>query len=1004
MNISPQLRLSLGLTTILMSVILVADFTGMLPRPENQLRESRKLLAESLTVQLSSAVSNGQTKSLVNTLREIVTRNDEIEYSGIWYSDGNKLAEFGNNRALSSNIFDFSSYEELVIPIYQDDTRWGEVKLNFAPSKDWAMRFLGIPSETLLFILFIFVTCLTVFYLFLSKALSELNPTQAVPDRVNAAFDTLAEGVIIVDEDERIILANHSIASQIGEQADELVGKNLTTYEWDLNGEGIEELPWQAVLKRRENIIGMPLKLTLGNKIVSFTINASSIDNSNGELKGVLITFDDVTPLESKNAELASTLYELSATQLIIEEKNRELELLATRDPLTGCLNRRAFFELYEEKFSLAQNDEISLSVLMVDIDHFKNVNDNFGHAVGDDVIKNVGKLLNKHASSLDVVGRYGGEEFAFVIYGSDEETSKQFAESIRKDISALIHYTDIPLKELTVSIGLAVYEADVADHKQLLELADQALYKAKQQGRNRVCVYDPDYQHMKTSEQSAQRYNSDNLSKAETEVVDNLQNKLNKMQSVVNNQAKKISYLSMHDEITGLPNRLLLEDRVKQAIQLCKRNNSIIAIVSISLSGHQEMLDIGGHELAEDMLKQAIDRLNQRIRNVDSIGITLNEQSLTLSRIAHNELTLLIVDLERFDYVPKIAERIRKTLEEEFVISDVSIMNQVYCGISMYPFDGMQEDILIRNASLARGYAERGVTQQSNTVYFSKKIDAEVLRNNRMAQELRLALKNNELEVVYQPKINSSNNSICGVEVLTRWNHPEFGQAGPGEFISLAENIGLINQLTNWVLTRACRDILDKGIEGIRVAVNISPIELYDLKTADRILRVLKNNGVSPRQLEVEITESSLLNNFDRARKILTKLQSHGVLVSLDDFGTEYSSLNLLLELPVDIIKIDRSFINSIHNAPNNQAVVQAIILLGKSMGKRIVAEGVESNNELECLRSMGCDEIQGYLYSKPLHLNEFMSFKEKYGVYDTNTERNQTQISLKQLKKIAI
>ena len=302
----------------------------------------------------------------------------------------------------------------------------------------------------------------------------------------------------------------------------------------------------------------------------------------------------------------------------------------------------------------------------------------------------------------------------------------------------------------------------------------------------------------------------------------------------------------------------------------------------------------------------------------------------------------------------------------------------------------------------MARNSAERQDMHSSSNKYFSRKIGAQIVKNTRMAAELHKAIKENGLKIVYQPKVESETNLITGVEALARWDHPEFGNASTIEFITLAENIGVIDQLTDWVLTRVCKDISNGNLEGIRVGVNVSPIELHDINTADRILNIIRENKVSPTQLEVEITESSLLENFEKARTILEKLQDYGVLVALDDFGTAYSSLNLLLNIPVDTIKVDRSFVTGIHNAPYNQAVVSAIIQMSQSMGKRVVAEGAETTNERDCLTMLGCREIQGYLYSKPLTLEEFIAYKERFGVFDLSGEATLTQSRLKRLRMV--
>ncbi len=972
MTISPQLRLSFGLVALLVSTVFVADFIGLLPRPEDQIRETRKLLGESLAVQLSSAAANRQDELIVDTISEIVKRNSDVVHAGLWRDDGLQLAAFGE-AVTAEGFFDFSSFENLVIPIYQGSQRWGEVRLQYADSDDWGLRYLGFPEATLQYILFLGGACLLTFFLFMRRALTELNPTKVVPERVNAAFDVLAEGVLIVDEQERIVLANRSFAERVDDDPAMLVGTNPNQFDWDLNGSEMEELPWRTSLKYGEHITGMPLKLSRDDVSITFTVNAAPIEDGRGAHKGVLITFDDVTPLEAKNAELATMLAELSVTQRVIEEKNRELEELAIADPLTGCLNRRAFLQQYEQSFERAVRDNTPITVMMIDIDHFKQVNDTHGHAVGDVAIRRVAEVLQRKTRELDLVGRYGGEEFVVALPGATLGRASATAQRYREGIACLTELDDVPLEQISVSIGLADTSKAEGDPMLMMDQADRALYQAKQTGRDRVCVYDESYQ-MRPAE------SGDGSDPQERIKIGALRDQLKEMHQVVRTQAEELTYKSMHDELTGLPNRFLLVDRLTQAIKLSARNGNQAAIISIGLSEYQHINEVKGHEQAEGILKRAAARIEQVVRAADTIGVTLNEQALTFSRIAHNELAMLLVDVDHVESVAKIIERVTAALELPFRLDDREIFNAIYCGIALFPNDGDDPDALIRNASLARAYAERSSENASKNAYFSRELDDQATKNAHIAAELRKAINEDGLEVFYQPKIDSRTNTLTGLEALARWDHPELGRIGPLEFITVAENIGVIDRVTDWVLTRACRDIQRLGFKNLRVSINVSPIELHHPKTAERILQNIRSSGVDPGQIEVEIVESSVLNNFDMARQILGELQQANVQVALDDFGTAYSSLNLLLEIPVDVIKIDRSFITDIQDAPNNRAVVRAIIQMCDSMGKRVLAEGVEHTRERDCLSDLGCYEIQGYLYAKPMPMDELVEFLKSH------------------------
>jgi diguanylate cyclase (GGDEF)-like protein/PAS domain S-box-containing protein len=977
MKIGPQLKLAACMVALVISTVFVADFLELLPRPEEQAREHRRVLGETLAVQLSTSIARGSTDVARETIRELVGRNDDVVYAVIERKDGTALARYGQEQSGSSKG-EASSLNDLRIPIFEGRQRWGEVRIQFQALEDWGLRLIGMPQDTLLFLLFLAGSCLFSFYLLLLKAMTALNPSKVVPKRVNAAFDTLSEGVLVVDEQHRILLANRAFANHFGTEPANLLGHNPGEYSWDLSGNEQEALPWQIALERGESIKSMPLRFLDGGTSRTFTVNASPIDDGNGKSLGALVTFDDVTPLEAKNEQLAEMLSELGETQIIIEQKNRELEQLANFDALSGQLNRRAFMERYSQHFASAAEQGADLCALMVDIDHFKRVNDNYGHAMGDQVIRLVAEVLGDQFKDVGTVGRYGGEEFAVVLPGALLPEAQQLAERARAAISALVKAHSLPMPELTASIGIAARDAQIKTEHELLELADRALYQAKETGRNQSCTYDDGYQRdnpAPVSEPAAPQ--------ADEALIESLKSRVSRMNTIIQSQAAEITHQSMHDSLTGLPNRYLFLDRVTQGIKLSVRNDNLAAVVSVSLSAYEYANDNGGGDAAEQILKQASDRLERVVRAVDSIGVAFNEQELTLSRIAFNELALLIVDLDAVDSVPKIASRITQALEAPFLVNGSEIVNQVHCGIAVYPNDSDDAEVLIRNASLARSYAQKRSPKASGNAYFSSDLDARAIKNTRIAAELRQAIDNDGLRVVYQPKINAHTGQVSGVEALARWEHPELGNIGPMEFIAVAEQIGVIDRLTDWIVARVCRDVSHTGIEGIRVSVNVSPQELCDPATARRILSIIRSGKARPEQIEVEITESSMLDNFELARSILNELRDAGVQVALDDFGTAYSSLNLLLEMPVDVIKIDRSFVKDIQYAPGNQAVVQAILHMAQSMDKQVVAEGVENELERDCLVRMGCRDIQGYLFAKPMPLADLTSYIERKGIY---------------------
>ncbi|MFK8031920.1 MAG: EAL domain-containing protein [Gammaproteobacteria bacterium] len=975
MKISPQLRLTGGLVALLFSVALIGDTLGLLPRSEDQVRDARRVLSESLAVQLSRSAATGDNKSISETLRTLVLRNDQVVYGELVRESGESLARFGQARGDTDALLNMSTLDNLIVPIFEGQEAWGSVRIQFEPTRDWGLKYLGIPLSSLSYILFLCLSSLGVFYIFLRKALKELNPSKAVPERVHSAFEVLAEGVLILDEGGRVVLANNSFVERVDESAELIVGKSPNEYEWELNGKSVDTLPWQVVLRTGESVMGVNLKLRKENERVTFTVNAAPILDQSSNPRGVLITFDDVSTLEAKNTELAHMLIELNKTQKVIEVKNQELQTLATRDALTGVLNRRYFLELAEERFKKAVATGGDMAMLMVDIDHFKKVNDNFGHLVGDQAIIVVCNALGEFFRKGDSVGRYGGEEFVVSLPGSTVEEAMSAADRLRRHVATLVDSHNLPMATLTVSIGLAMLDSETTELTEVLDRADRGLYKAKETGRNQVCLFDPDYV-------SKPKVESEPAIAASDLVDDDLRDHLKRMKKQVREQADEIAYRSMYDELTRLPNRFLLNDRISQAVKQSERSQKPGAVVSISMSGYQKIFDIEGYDAAEDLLFSAAKVIQDVLRSGDTVGTVSGDQSLTCSRIAHNELALLAVNLEDAALATRVVERVTTALERAIDVGAHKVVNRVYCGVAIFPDDSHHPDSLIRNATLARKFAERRSTHSSGSAFFSPEIDALAVKSARISADLANAVANNGLSLVYQPKVDSGTHEVVGVEALARWEHPELGSISPVDFIEVAEHLGIINEVTSWVMSRVCKDLSAGLLGNVRVSVNVSPMELSDPLTAKRLLGIMADHMISPTQIEIEVTESSFIKDSVLCHDILMTLNEAGVLISLDDFGTGFSSLNMLTQIPIDVIKIDRSFIFDLHQLPAKHCIVQAILLMARSLNMRVVAEGVSCEEEYACLKLLGCTEMQGFFFAKPMPAEQLRVYVDKVGI----------------------
>lgn len=420
----------------------------------------------------------------------------------------------------------------------------------------------------------------------------------------------------------------------------------------------------------------------------------------------------------------------------------------------------------------------------------------------------------------------------------------------------------------------------------------------------------------------------------------------------------KEIEYMAYYDHLTGLPNRNLFTDRLNQAIYLAKRNNKFIAVMLLDLDSFKTINDIMGHSSGDKVIKETGQGLVKRLRKID-----------TVARFGGDEYLIMINNIADPNDIPKIAKNIMGLFDKPFILNDQEFYITCSAGVAVHPVDGDDAVALIKNADIAMYKAKsRGKNQ---FIMCTEDMKNEVKRNITISNHLYRALERDELMLHYQPQIRLHTNKIIGLEALLRWNHPEMGMIPPNVFIPLAEKNGLINSIGEWVLKSACKQNKkwqDMGLPKLRMAVNLSIIQFNNPHMVSSIDRILKETGLSPEYLELEITESIAIKETTDTVSILNNLKELGVTISIDDFGTEYSSLNRLKMLPIDRIKIDMQFVQGIESSEKDQAITKIIINLAKSLGLEVLAEGVETKPQLEFLNQKMCDDVQGYYFYKPM------------------------------------
>lgn len=416
--------------------------------------------------------------------------------------------------------------------------------------------------------------------------------------------------------------------------------------------------------------------------------------------------------------------------------------------------------------------------------------------------------------------------------------------------------------------------------------------------------------------------------------------------------------YLAYHDTLTKLPNRHLFHDRLVQSIAYARRNDTCVAILFIDLDGFKQVNDSMGHSGGDLLLMSFADRLKGCIR-----------ESETASRFGGDEFSVILSDIEGEHDAALVAQRILESCKYPHMIADQEYLIDTSIGISVYPSDGTNAEILIRNADTAMYLAKQDGGHQY--LFYTPSIIKGVPEEPAHEKNIRKALENEELLLYFQPQLDLRTGKIISLEALVRWKHPNYGIIPPEQFIPAAEKSGLIVPIGEYVLRRACeqnRKWQERGFPAIRIAVNLSMRQLKHRNLLMQVNEVLAQTEMDPHFLGLEITENSAIHRCDETVHLLESLKNRGIQISIDDFGIGYSSLGYLKRLPVQILKIDRSFVVNMTRDSDDVAIIRAIIAMAHSLGIRVTAEGVESGEQLTILRSLGCDAIQGYHFSRPV------------------------------------
>jgi diguanylate cyclase (GGDEF)-like protein/PAS domain S-box-containing protein len=868
--------------------------------------------------------------------------------------------------------------------VFRKNENWATVEIRFAPL--WTKNLAsGFSNSFVGLLAFVALSGFLCYFFVMKRTLRVLDPAAVIPERVQKAFDVLQEGILILDDKEQIVMANRSFSNLFGKSSAAMIGLKGSELGWldYQNPKQISQLPWFKVLQDGKEHKGASLSLlnSLGGKI-KLAVNAAMVTDSAGKCRGTLVTFDDITQMEEKNFELNDLVEKLQLANEESQAKSQELETLANCDPLTLCLNRRSLARDFDALFTQAKAGGGHLSCIMVDIDFFKSVNDRYGHATGDLVIMAVADVLKTCTRDSDLVGRYGGEEFCVVLPNLYLDKAAQIAERIRQ----VIEKKSCSGVKITVSLGVASLESNTNKPDELINQADKALYAAKKSGRNRVVTWGKDFTSVAEVDNGAEFQQRVSQSENST-IIDmdqsQLQRRVLELEGLLEKRTLELEHYEMYDFKTGLPTRSLFEDRIGHEIARGKRKNYLVAVLSMTIDTIKRIHETLGYKAAEQLVKVCGQRLNDVLReNIDMVALVENfKVTSTVSLINQTEFGILLTDIKQIDHITWVMKRLLDAFEKPFQIKGNEIYTSAYFGVSIFPHDGQTVDELYSSATNACNYAQK-LNGKDRYFFSSQSLNEMAVNQLKIENSLHEAIANDELQLHYQPKIEAATGRIAGFEALLRWQSARLGFVPPDKFIPVAEQSGQIDGIGDWVLYNACRQLrtwMDIGLEVGSIAVNMSGVQLRQQNLANRIQNILDEFDIKTHLIEIELTESSLVDFHDTSLTVLRQIEEMGIRVTMDDFGTGYSSLSYLRNIPLSGLKIDRTFISDINKDENADKLVASIVSIAHGLGLEVVAEGVEEKYQADYLIALGCEYLQGYYFSRPIPQSEVGDILQK-------------------------
>jgi diguanylate cyclase (GGDEF)-like protein len=616
---------------------------------------------------------------------------------------------------------------------------------------------------------------------------------------------------------------------------------------------------------------------------------------------------------------------------------------------------------------------------MMIDIDRFKRINDNYGHALGDKVIKYVAGVLEQEIRQDDLLGRYGGEEFCIVMENMSLKQATDAAERMRRRIAQGDASLFGSALRTTASFGVACMSGDAVSSDELMHRADKALYLAKESGRNKVMAWE-------ACESSSEAESADELvvdaaaDESASVVVRpffgdaSVTERDWQLEEVADAHTAELKDFVLPVSREHFCEKNLFVDRVNQALLLARRESRVIGVMSLGVSiARHDTMPLNA-DLIDLALQSIASRLRSKLRSSDVVVVFPDVASLNaLPVVADAELGILLPATCDAEAAGWVAKRVSEILQEPLCVDDQRLTVVTHLGVAMYPTDASDGVTLTQAACVARLFSQ-SQSAAGGIEFCSGHFNAQFKQKAQLQDDMAIAIDNDEFELLFQPKVAIPGGQIIGFESLLRWNHPKRGVLTPNEFLDIAERTGLINMIGDWVLRQSCRQVArlsEACSRELVCAVNMSVVQLAQPDLVEQVLRALEEEGLPADRLEIELTEEALQGGLDQRFAQLTALQAHGIQVAIDDFGAGCNGLNYLRNLPVNILKVDRHFVADLAENERDSSILEAFLGMAETLGLRVVAEGVESRCQFEALASLNCTEAQGYLFGRPMTID---------------------------------